>query len=37
MILKLILSIYNQFLVFLYEKVIETITVHEDGYNNVLF
>ena len=37
MILKLVFSIYNQFLIFLYKKVIETITVHENGCNNVLF
>ena len=30
-------SIFNQFLVFLCEKVIETIAVHENGYSNVLF
>ena len=36
-ILKLIFSIYNQFLIVLYEKVIETIAVHENECNNLLF
>ena len=37
MLLKLIFSIYNQFLVFLCEKVIKTMTVHENGCKNLLF
>ena len=37
MLLKLSFSIYDQFLIFLCEKVIETITVYENGCSNVLF
>ena len=37
MFLKLIFSIYYQFLVFLCEKVIKTMTVHENGCKNLLF
>ena len=36
-ILKLIFSIYDQFSIVLYEKLIETMTVHENGCNNLLF
>ena len=37
MILKLIFSVYNQFLVVLCEKVIKTIAIHENRRNNLLF
>ena len=37
MFLKLIFSIHNQFLIFLCEKVIKTITVHEMGVTTYYF